>query len=228
MAKVAVLADNQPFADEFIQLLQQDGHSVVAKLAEDVDHIVSFSIPVDERTETIMVIPPSSDLIGKRCTIVVHDLVQYGMEGWSGLPFQEWFNSNCQHHPVDDSIHFWLSWRDTLSALMGLVFSKAPLPKKLDICGRRGMCILETFEEFKTLYQRMLRVLDSGMDVQDLEKKASVSFPIIARSSRPNLNPLHESLLAAGRDDGWRPAYGIGVILMEWLAGKLEAQESVL
>ena len=65
MAKVAVLADNQPFADEFIQLLQQDGHSVVAKLAEDVDHIVSFSIPVDERTETIMVIPPSSDLIGK-------------------------------------------------------------------------------------------------------------------------------------------------------------------
>jgi hypothetical protein len=228
MAKVLVLADNQPLADEFIQLLKQDGHSVVGKSAEDIDHIVSFSIPVDEKSETIMVIPPSSDLIGKRCTIVVHDLVQCGMEEWSDLPFQEWFNSKCQNPPVHDSVHYWLSWRDALSALMGVVFSKAPLPKKLDICGRRGMRILETFEEFKTLYQRTIRVLDSGMDTQDLEKKTTPSFPTIARSSRPNLNPLHESLLAAGRDDGWRPAYGIGIILMEWLAGKLEAQEGVL
>ncbi|MBT6971627.1 MAG: hypothetical protein HOA04_00810 [Euryarchaeota archaeon] len=228
MAKVLVLADNQPIADEFIQLLNQDGHSVVRKLAEDVDHIVSFSIPVDEKIEAIMVIPPSSDLIGKKCTIVVHDLVKYGMEEWSDLPFQEWFDSKCQHPPVHDSFNYWLSWRDTLSALIGVIFSKDPLPKKLDICGRRGMTISETFEEFKTLYHRTMRVLDSGMDAQDLEKKASVSFPIIGRSSRPNLNPLHESLLAAGRDDGWRPAYGIGVILMEWLAGKLEAQEGVL
>jgi len=228
MAKVLVLADNHPLADEFIQLLKQDGHSIVVNFAEDVDHIVSFSIPVDEKIEAIMVIPPSSDLIGKRCTIVVHDLVQCGMEEWSDLPFQEWFNSKCQHPPVHDSVHYWLSWRDTLSALMGVVFSKAPLPKKLDICGRRGMCTLETFEEFKILYQRTMRVLDSGMDAQDLEKKTIALFPTIARSSRPNLNPLHESLLAAGRDDGWRPAYGIGVILMEWLARKIEAQEGVL
>jgi hypothetical protein len=228
MAKVQVLADNQPLANEFIQLLKHDGHSIVEKFTEDVDHIVSFSIPVDEKSDAIVVIPPSSDLIGNRCTIVVHDLVQCGMEEWPDLPFQEWFNSRCQHPPGHDSVHYWLSWRDALSALMGLVFSKTPLPKKLDICGRRGMRILETFEEFKILYQRTMRVLDSGMHTQDLENKATSPFPIIARSSRPNLNPLHESLLAAGRDDGWRPAYGIGVILMEWLAGKLEAQEGVL
>jgi hypothetical protein len=228
MAKVQVLADNQPLANEFIQLLKHDGHSIVEKFTEDVDHIVSFSIPVDEKSDAIVVIPPSSDLIGNRCTIVVHDLVQCGMEEWPDLPFQEWFNSRCQHPPGHDSVHYWLSWRDALSALMGLVFSKTPLPKKLDICGRRGMRILETFEEFKILYQRTMRVLDSGMHTQDLENKTTSPFPIIARSSRPNLNPLHESLLAAGRDDGWRPAYGIGVILMEWLAGKLEAQEGVL
>ena len=223
-----MLADNQPLANEFIQLLKHDGHSIVEKFTEDVDHIVSFSIPVDEKSDAIVVIPPSSDLIGNRCTIVVHDLVQCGMEEWPDLPFQEWFNSRCQHPPGHDSVHYWLSWRDALSALMGLVFSKTPLPKKLDICGRRGMRILETFEEFKILYQRTMRVLDSGMHTQDLENKTTSPFPIIARSSRPNLNPLHESLLAAGRDDGWRPAYGIGVILMEWLAGKLEAQEGVL
>ena len=223
-----MLADNQPLANEFIQLLKHDGHSIVEKFTEDVDHIVSFSIPVDEKSDAIVVIPPSSDLIGNRCTIVVHDLVQCGMEEWPDLPFQEWFNSRCQHPPGHDSVHYWLSWRDALSALMGLVFSKTPLPKKLDICGRRGMRILETFEEFKILYQRTMRVLDSGMHTQDLENKTTSPFPIIASSSRPNLNPLHESLLAAGRDDGWRPAYGIGVILMEWLAGKLEAQEGVL
>ena len=222
MAKVQVLADNQPLAGEFIQLLKQDGHSVVGKFTEDVDYIVSFSVPVDGKSEAIMVVPPSSDLIGKRCTIVVHDLVQCGMEKWSDLPFQEWFNSECQSPPEHDFVHYWLSWRDTLSALMGLVFSIPPLPKKLDICGRRGMRTLETFEEFKVLYQRTMRVLDSGMHVQDLEKKSITPSSNSARGSRPNLNPLHESLLAAGRDDGWRPAYGIGVILMEWLAGQLE------
>jgi len=228
MAKVQVLANNQPFADEFIQLLKQEGHSIVEEFTEDVDHIVSFSIPVDEKREAIVVIPPSSDLIGNRCTIVVHDLVQCGMEEWSDLPFQEWFNSKCQHPPRHDSVHYWLSWRDALSALMELVFSKSALPKKLDICGRRGVRILETFEEFRILYQRMMRVLDLGMHAQDLEKKTIAPSSIIARSSRPNLNLLHESLLAAGRDDGWRPAYGVGVILMEWLAGELEPQEDVL
>ena len=89
----------------------------------------------------------------------------------------------------------------------------------IDLAGRRAWSSDAVLDEMKLLWRRYTDSLHLTHTVESLTNVPSpASQQFEGEISRPNLAPLHDAMLAAGREEGWRPLTAMRVGLMELFA----------
>ena len=168
------------------------------------------------------------------CLIEIHNLIHPDAgENWSLTPFNQWYDdiflSVTELKDFDEESH-WVSWRDVIEALSILTLGGEILPPWLSICGRRTVSGMDTKQQFQALLNRSLKVLRDDLEIDDLVKKTIVSDTENKAPSlqRPDLSRLHDALKASGNEDGWRPVHGLEVMMMEWIANRMERYSGVV
>ena len=165
----------------------------------------------------------------RRPRLVIHDMILPGDGTEVDQSLNRWFDSlqGGSAPLIEEGLRYWVSADEVVSAVYRLMVGGGVLPDVMHICGRRGLTHAETLAEFSVLMRRTLRIKADGVQIEDLVPMDS-SMESSSRNTRPDLAPLHGALISAGMPDGWRPMYGVGVALMQWLAWRLEEHEGVL
>lgn len=207
--------------------LERAGATLVSK-REDAELTVSLgnsshtvSPPAD-----IAVIP--NDLENPIADIVVrvHDiLVPEGVIGWGSDVLNDWVDwikdGADGIAPPDIEARHWVHIRDAADAITLIVLadSAAITQSVIDIAGRRAWTADAVLGEMRLLWGRYTNALNLSHTIESLSNVPSPAATQFSGSfSRPDLGPLHESMLAAGRSEGWRPLTAMRVGLMELFA----------
>ncbi len=207
--------------------LERAGATLVPK-REDAELTVSLgnsshtaSPPAD-----IAVIP--NDLENPIADIVVrvHDLlVPEGVIGWGSdvlNDWVEWVKEGTEGiAPPDIDARHWVHIRDATDAiaLLALADASAMSQGVIDLAGRRAWSADAVLGEMRLLWGRYTNALNLTHTIESLTNVPSPAATQFSGSAvRPDLGPLHEAMLAAGREEGWRPLTAMRVGLMELFA----------
>ena len=159
--------------------------------------------------------------------INISDMIHYTDE-YSLNNKLDWLYSCClSGKPIEsvvDEKYWWVSQQDVASCLHRLIGSPEIIPAFLNICGRRGWLISETFDQLKLLFERTIAGATGQFNPTSLEHKPVITQTLtkvndVINSSRPDLSPLDDTLQAI---DGqrWRPIVPLRTSLMHYLAMK--------
>ena len=157
--------------------------------------------------------------------IRIHDLmIPEGSQGWGSEDVEEWVQWIKEGtHDITPEIQpkYWVHIRDTTDAISLLVMADTDAFAQgvVDLCGRRAWGPDPVIAEIKLLWNRFTNAITHSHTVDSLSEipsPAGVQFE--GKRKRPNLEPLHEAMKNAGREEGWRPLTPMRVALMEFLA----------
>ncbi len=166
-----------------------------------------------------------SDIRTAGLIIRIHDLmIPEGSQGWGPEDVEEWVkwikNGTSEITPEIQPKH-WVHIRDTTDAISLLIMADTDAFAQgiVDLCGRRAWGPDPVIAEIKLLWNRFTNAIMYSHTVDSLAEvpsPAAVQFE--GERHRPDLEPLHEAMKNAGREEGWRPLTPMRVALMEFLA----------
>ena len=143
----------------------------------------------------------------------------WGVEVLSG--WIDWVKSGSQGDPPDDiDARHWVHIRDATDAIVQISLTDAEIANRvIDLAGRRAWSSTAVLDEMKLLWRRYTDALHLSHTVESLTNVPSpASQQFEGQISRPNLVPLHNAMIASGREEGWRPLTAMRVGLMELFA----------
>ena len=155
----------------------------------------------------------------------VHDiLVPQQVNGWGSKILSDWVDwvkDGSEGNPPEDvEARHWVHIRDATDAITQISLTEADIAVGvIDLAGRRAWSSDAVLDEMKLLWRRYTDSLYLTHTVESLTNVPSpASQQFEGKISRPNLAPLHDAMLAAGREEGWRPLTAMRVGLMELFA----------
>ena len=157
-------------------------------------------------------------VIGK--DLIIHDILPTRDDRWLVPEIRNWLAGSI----AETKPRFWLSVIDAANAISHI--AKAEL--KLDgihMCGRREWSAIDSKAEFDMLWQRTNQGITGeftaetlfGHEIAGMEVKPITHID----AQRPDLDPLHETLLQL-TGDGWRPLIPFRTALMTLIAGIMD------
>ena len=193
---------------------------------EDADLIISIGenhLPTSEIDVAVIpanIVNPNAKLVFR-----VHDiLVPQQVNGWGVEILSDWINwvkGGSQGSPPEDiDARHWVHIRDATDAIVQISLTDGDTPSGvIDLAGRRAWSSDAVLDEMKLLWRRYTDALHLSHTVESLTNVPSpASQQFDGQISRPNLVPLHNAMLASGREEGWRPLTAMRVGLMELFA----------
>jgi len=183
--------------------------------------------------EVILVTPNVNDveydLSEVDCHFIIYDMIpSESSPPWSNLHLDEMIDSL-----IDDSDYettgytgWWVAEQDVADAISRLMLSNHPSPNIVNFAGRRSWEMGQIFDELQMLYSRTVAGQSGSFTTEHLVTPSTpaielVSFEQSVQHERPDLKPLHESLILAD-GDGWRSMTPIRTALMHFLIGKMK------
>ncbi len=193
---------------------------------EDSDLIIAIGANAPPMSETdIAVIPSNFSTPNAKITFRIHDiLVPQQVNGWGVEIMSDWINwvkEGSQGNPPGDiEARHWVHIRDATDAIVQISLTDAEIPNGvIDLAGRRAWSSNAVLDEMKLLWRRYTDALYLSHTVESLTNVPSpASQQFEGQISRPNLVPLHNAMIASGREEGWRPLTAMRVGLMELFA----------
>ncbi len=193
---------------------------------EDSDLIIAIGANAPPMSETdIAVIPSNFPTPNAKITFRIHDiLVPQQVNGWGVEIMSDWINwvkEGSQGNPPGDiEARHWVHIRDATDAIVQISLTDAEIPNGvIDLAGRRAWSSNAVLDEMKLLWRRYTDALYLSHTVESLTNVPSpASQQFEGQISRPNLIPLHNAMIASGREEGWRPLTAMRVGLMELFA----------
>ncbi len=193
---------------------------------EDSDLIIAIGANAPPMSKTdIAVIPSNFPTPNAKITFRIHDiLVPQQVNGWGVEIMSDWINwvkEGSQGNPPGDiEARHWVHIRDATDAIVQISLTDAEIPNGvIDLAGRRAWSSNAVLDEMKLLWRRYTDALYLSHTVESLTNVPSpASQQFEGQISRPNLVPLHNAMIASGREEGWRPLTAMRVGLMELFA----------
>ena len=193
---------------------------------EDSDLTIAIGANAPPISEIdIAVIPAKISNPNAKLIFRIHDiLVPQQVNGWGVEIMSEWINwvkEGSQGNPPEDiEARHWVHIRDATDAIVLISLANRDIPNGvIDLAGRRAWSSDAVLEEMKLLWRRYTDALQLSHTVESLTNVPSpASQQFEGQISRPNLVPLHNAMLASGREEGWRPLTAMRVGLMELFA----------
>ena len=193
---------------------------------EDANLIISIGanhLPISEIDVAVIpanIVNPNAKLVFR-----VHDiLVPQQVNGWGVEILSDWINwvkGGSQGSPPEDiDARHWVHIRDATDAIVQISLTDGDTPTGvIDLAGRRAWSSDAVLDEMKLLWRRYTDALHLSHTVESLTNVPSpASQQFEGQISRPDLVPLHNAMLASGREEGWRPLTAMRVGLMELFA----------
>lgn len=193
---------------------------------ENADLIISIGanyLPISEIDVAVIpanIVNPNAKLVFR-----VHDiLVPQQVNGWGVEILSDWINwvkGGSQGSPPEDiDARHWVHIRDATDAIVQISLTDGDTPSGvIDLAGRRAWSSDAVLDEMKLLWRRYTDALHLSHTVESLTNVPSpASKQFDGQISRPDLVPLHNAMLASGREEGWRPLTAMRVGLMELFA----------
>ena len=191
----------------------------------DSDLIIAIGEVAQTTSLDVAVIPAHFDNPDAKLVFRVHDiLVPEQVTGWGSEILVDWVNwvkdGSQGISPEDIHARHWVHIRDATDAITLVSLSDAETSDGvIDLTGRRAWSSDAVLEEMKLLWERYTDALNLTHTVESLTNVPSpASKQFVGEISRPDLGPLHHAMLAAGREEGWRPSTAMRVGLMELFA----------
>lgn len=193
---------------------------------EDSDLIIAIGANASPMTEIdIAIIPAKISNPNAKLIFRIHDiLVPQQVNGWGVEIMSDWINwvkGGSQGSPPEDiEARHWVHIRDATDAIVQISLANRDIPNGvIDLAGRRAWSSDAVLDEMKLLWRRYNDALQLSHTVESLTNVPSpASQQFEGQISRPNLVPLHNAMLASGREEGWRPLTAMRVGLMELFA----------
>ena len=193
---------------------------------ENADLIISIGanhLPISEIDVAVIpanIVNPNAKLVFR-----VHDiLVPQQVNGWGVEILSDWINwvkGGSQGSPPEDiDARHWVHIRDATDAIVQISLTDADTPSGvIDLAGRRAWSSDAVLDEMKLLWRRYTDALHLSHTVESLTNVPSpASQQFDGQISRPDLVPLHNAMLASGREEGWKPITAMRVGLVELYA----------
>ena len=166
-----------------------------------------------------------SEIKGAGLVIRIHDLmIPEGGQGWGPEDVEEWVQwIKDGTHEITPEVKpkHWVHIRDTTDAISLLVMADTDAFAQgvIDLCGRRAWGPEPVISEIKVLWNRFTNAITHSHTIESLSEIPSpAANQFEGERKRPDLEPLHEAMKNAGREEGWRPLTPMRVALMEFLA----------
>ena len=193
---------------------------------EDADLVIAIGANHLTTSEIdVAVIPANIAYPNSKLVFRVHDiLVPQQVNGWGVEIISDWINwvkGGSQGSPPEDiDARHWVHIRDATDAIVQISLTDGDIPSGvIDLAGRRAWSSDAVLDEMKLLWRRYTDALQLSHTVESLTNIPSpASQQFDGQISRPNLVPLHNAMLASGREEGWRPLTAMRVGLMELFA----------
>ena len=196
---------------------------------EDADLIIAVGrISLTTSEIDIAIIPAKEKNPNAKLIFRVHDiLVPQQVNGWGSKILSDWVDwvkdGSESNPPEDVEARHWVHIRDATDAIAQISLA-VDIPDNLifryiDVAGRRAWTSNAILDEMKLLWRRYNDSLHLTHTVESLTNVPSpASQQFEGEISRPNLAPLHDAMVATGREEGWRPLTAMRVGLMELFA----------
>ena len=193
---------------------------------EDADLIIAVGrISLTTSEIDIAIIPAKEKNPNAKLIFRVHDiLVPQQVNGWGSKILSDWVDwvkDGSEGNPPEDvEARHWVHIRDATDAIAQISLTKADIAAEvIDLAGRRAWSSDAVLDEMKLLWRRYTDSLHLTHTVESLTNVPSpASQQFEGEISRPNLAPLHDAMVATGREEGWRPLTAMRVGLMELFA----------
>ncbi len=157
--------------------------------------------------------------------LIVHDLIPSRADRWLTGEMQKWISSlsNGEEIPIEGPSRYWLSVLDAADGIVQLARTGTKV-EKMHMCGRREWEAKDTFAELKMLWERTTQGISGNFTTETLFGHSIAGMEVkpinLQNNERPDLEPLHNQLVALGTD-GWRPLVPLRIAIMTLLAGIL-------
>jgi len=150
----------------------------------------------------------------------IHFIDVYSPDGDS--PINHWVSTILagDEPQNDDTIYHWVHLRD--AEIAKRILTEYEVTGTFELCGRRAWTQQMVVDEIKGLWSRFQNAVKhshTSQSLSDIPSPAAVRYS--GERRRPNLGPLHDTLVACGTD-GWRPMTAMRVGLMECIAHSTE------
>ena len=193
---------------------------------EDSDLVIAIGANSPPMAEIdIAIIPAKISNPNAKLIFRIHDiLVPQQVNGWGVEILSDWINwvkAGSQGNPPEDiDARHWVHIRDATDAIVQISLTDGDTPSGvIDLAGRRAWSSDAVLDEMKLLWRRYTDALHLSHTVESLTNVPSpASQQFDGQISRPDLVPLHNAMLASGREEGWRPLTAMRVGLMELFA----------
>ena len=155
--------------------------------------------------------------------LIIHDLIPSRADRWLTPDLKNWigFLTNGEDIPIEGGSRFWLSVLDAAEGISHLAITNTKV-EKMHMSGRREWEAKDTIAELEMLWERTSQGISGNFTPETLFGHSIAGMeakPITIQSNnRPNLEPLHNQLVALGTD-GWRPLVPFRIAIMTLLAG---------
>ncbi len=197
----------------------------------------NIAVPSDNMGSNMFIVANSvtrhsSNLGNISCFIMVHDMIPITNSDYSNnhllsemLARLKLGGQYSSSNDVSDQ-YWWISENDVASGIYHLVLSRIKCTGLVNICGRRGWSVTDTFQQFSMLYHRTIAGTTGEFDVKHLTSspiipEGVVSVENASNSKRPDLSVIHGLITRSG-GEGWRPLTPLRTSLMQYLAAHIE------
>jgi hypothetical protein len=183
--------------------------------------------------EVILVTPGGTDieydLSEVDCHFIIYDMIpSESSPTWGNLHLDGMIDSLMDDGDYESTGYtgWWVAEQDVADAISRMMLSKHPSPNVVNFSGRRSWEMDQIFDELQMLYSRTIAGQSGSFTTEHLVSPSTpvielVSFEQSVQHERPDLKPLHESLILAD-GDGWRSMTPIRTALMHFLIGKMK------
>ena len=159
---------------------------------------------------------------------LIHDMIpSKSSQPWENQLLDSMIESLVEGKDFDITadIGWWVAEVDVADAISRLILSEHPNHLEVNIAGRRSWDAGQVFEELEMLYNRTIAGQSGDFTTKHLSSPSTPNIELVTveqskQNIRPDLKPLHESLVLAD-GDGWRPMTPIRTSLMHFLIGKM-------
>ena len=230
--KVALLGEKDNFFFALKDRLERAG-AILTHDSEEVDITIGLGkYALDELVDVAIIAenddPRSGNLdeiknVG--LIIRIHDLmIPEGSQGWGPVDVEEWVDwirTGTTGVAPEIKPKHWVHIRDTTDAVSLLVMADTDAFAQgvIDLCGRRAWGPGAVISEINLLWSRFTNAINHSHTTKSLSEVPSpAAIQYEGKRLRPDLQPLHEAMQNAGREEGWRPLTPMRVALMEFLA----------
>ena len=181
----------------------------------------------------VILVTPSGNMVEIDASEVdshflIHDMIpSNSLQPWENQLLDTMIESLVEGKDFDAIAYvgWWVAEVDVADAISRLILSKHPNQPEVNIAGRRSWEAGQVFEELEMLYNRTIAGQSGDFTTKHLSSPSTPNIELVTveqskQNIRPDLKPLHESLVLAD-GDGWRPMTPIRTGLMHFLIGKM-------